>query len=68
MADLRPIATRRGRWYADASWQIPPTRTIPLEAALADGVIGVDTNADHLAAWRLDTHGNPIGFTAPVLL
>jgi len=24
-------------------------------------VIGVDTNADHLAAWRLDTHGNPIG-------
>ncbi|MFI8069990.1 IS200/IS605 family accessory protein TnpB-related protein [Streptomyces sp. NPDC086033] len=53
--------TRRGRWYADASWQIPPTKTIPLEAALADGVIGVDTNADHLAAWRLDTHGNPIG-------
>ncbi|BBC35051.1 Transposase [Streptomyces graminofaciens] len=53
--------TRRGRWYVDASWQIPPTKTIPLEAALADGVIGVDTNADHLAAWRLDTHGNPIG-------
>jgi IS605 OrfB family transposase len=52
--------TRRGRWYVDASWQIPPTKTIPLEAALADGVIGVDTNADHLAAWRLDTHGNPI--------
>jgi len=56
-----PIDTRRGRWYADASWQIPPAKTIPLEAALADGVIGVDTNADHLAAWRLDTHGNPIG-------
>lgn len=53
--------TRRGRWYVDASWQIPPTKTIPLKAALADGVIGVDTNADHLAAWRLDTHGNPIG-------
>ena len=53
--------TRRGRWYVDASWQIPPTKTIPLEAALADGVIGVDTNADHLAAWRLDTHGNPTG-------
>ncbi|MFE8945608.1 IS200/IS605 family accessory protein TnpB-related protein [Streptomyces sp. NPDC007856] len=53
--------TGRGRWYVDASWQIPPTRTTPLEAALADGVIGVDTNADHLAAWRLDTHGNPIG-------
>jgi IS605 OrfB family transposase len=53
--------TGRRRWYVDASWQIPPTRTIPLKAALADGVIGVDTNADHLAAWRLDTHGNPIG-------
>ncbi|MEV5932201.1 IS200/IS605 family accessory protein TnpB-related protein [Streptomyces sp. NPDC052079] len=53
--------TGRGRWYVDASWQIPPTQTISLKAALADGVIGVDTNADHLAAWRLDTHGNPTG-------
>ncbi|MEV0690373.1 IS200/IS605 family accessory protein TnpB-related protein [Streptomyces sp. NPDC050388] len=51
----------RGRWYVTASWQIPPTRTIPIEAALADGVIGVDMNADHLAAWRLDTCGNPTG-------
>jgi IS605 OrfB family transposase len=52
---------QRGRWYLTASWQIPPTKTIPLDAALADGVIGVDTNADHLAARRLDTFGNPIG-------
>ncbi|MGW7384713.1 IS200/IS605 family accessory protein TnpB-related protein [Streptomyces sp. NPDC054794] len=51
----------RARWYLTASWQIPPARTIPLQAALAHGVIGVDTNADHLAAWRLDTHGNPVG-------
>ncbi|MFI7145864.1 IS200/IS605 family accessory protein TnpB-related protein [Nonomuraea sp. NPDC050022] len=50
-----------GRWYLTASWQHQPTPTIPLQAALADGVIGVDTNADHLAAWRLDVHGNPIG-------
>ncbi|WP_323186124.1 hypothetical protein [Streptomyces sp. NBC_01373] len=28
---------------------------------LAHGVIGVDMNADHLAAWRLDAHGNPTG-------
>jgi IS605 OrfB family transposase len=49
----------RGRWYITASWQIPPAPAIPLQAALADGVIGVDTNAGHLAAWRLDTHGNP---------
>lgn len=44
-----------------ASWQLPPVKPVPVEAALADGVIGVDTNADHLAAWRLDAHGNPIG-------
>jgi IS605 OrfB family transposase len=51
----------RGRWYMTASWTLPITRTIPFDAALAQGVIGVDTNADHLAAWRLDTHGNPCG-------
>ncbi|WP_329218251.1 transposase [Streptomyces sp. NBC_01485] len=53
--------TARGRWYLTASWQIPVSRTVPMAAALADGVIGVDMNADHLAAWRLDTHGNPTG-------
>ncbi|WP_371661020.1 IS200/IS605 family accessory protein TnpB-related protein [Streptomyces sp. NBC_00280] len=53
--------TGRGRWYLTASWQIPPTPTLPIEAALAHGVIGVDMNADHLAAWHLDTHGNPTG-------
>jgi IS605 OrfB family transposase len=52
---------QRGRWYITASWQIPVSNTIPMAAALADGVIGVDTNADHLAAWRLDRHGNPTG-------
>jgi IS605 OrfB family transposase len=46
---------------ATASWTIPPTRTVPLSQARADGMIGVDTNADHLAAWRLDAHGNPVG-------
>ncbi|MFE9045997.1 IS200/IS605 family accessory protein TnpB-related protein [Streptomyces sp. NPDC007818] len=51
----------RGRWYLTASWTLPVTQTIPMATALAGGVIGVDTNADHLAAWRLDTHGNPIG-------
>ncbi|SCF08191.1 transposase, IS605 OrfB family, central region [Micromonospora coriariae] len=52
---------RRGRWYITASWQYAPTKTVPLQAALADGAIGVDTNADHIAAWRLDVHGNPVG-------
>ncbi|MGN9844677.1 IS200/IS605 family accessory protein TnpB-related protein [Nonomuraea sp. H19] len=51
----------RGRWYITASWQIPPAPAVHLSAALAAGVIAVDTNADHLAAWRLDVHGNPIG-------
>ncbi|MEV0301817.1 IS200/IS605 family accessory protein TnpB-related protein [Streptomyces prasinus] len=51
----------RGRWYVTASWQKPVARTVPLAAALAGGVIGVDLNADHLAAWRLDVHGNPTG-------
>ncbi|MEU4273317.1 IS200/IS605 family accessory protein TnpB-related protein [Streptomyces sp. NPDC026092] len=51
----------RGLWYITTSWQYAPTKTIPIKSALADGVVGVDTNADHLAAWRLDTHGNPTG-------
>jgi len=40
----------RGRWYVTASWTLPPVQTVPLEAARASGLIGVDTNADHLAA------------------
>ncbi|MFI6724831.1 IS200/IS605 family accessory protein TnpB-related protein [Streptomyces atratus] len=51
----------RGRWYLTASWQRPVVQTIPLEAARARGVIGVDTNADHFAAYHLDPHGNPVG-------
>ncbi|MFJ9706197.1 IS200/IS605 family accessory protein TnpB-related protein [Streptomyces sp. NPDC101234] len=51
----------RGRWYLTASWTLPPVRTAPLAAARMNGVVGVDTNADHLAAWHLDRHGNPVG-------
>ncbi|MCX4531486.1 transposase [Streptomyces sp. NBC_01669] len=50
----------RGRWYLTASWQRPAVKTIPLETARARGMIGVDTNADHFAAYRLDRHGNPV--------
>ncbi|MGW2939251.1 IS200/IS605 family accessory protein TnpB-related protein [Streptomyces sp. NPDC001156] len=53
--------TDRCRWYLTASWTIPPVKTVPLSQARAGGLIGVDTNADHLAAWRLDAHGNPVG-------
>jgi IS605 OrfB family transposase len=51
----------RGRWYVTASWQRAAAPLLPLEAALARGVVGVDMNDDHLAAWHLDAHGNPIG-------
>ncbi|MFD7945176.1 IS200/IS605 family accessory protein TnpB-related protein, partial [Streptomyces sp. NPDC059744] len=53
--------TERGRWYLTASWQRPAVKTILLETARARGMIGVDTNADHFAAYRLDQHGNPVG-------
>ncbi|MGW2642964.1 IS200/IS605 family accessory protein TnpB-related protein [Streptomyces sp. NPDC001348] len=51
----------RGRWYLTASWQYQPVQTVPLEAVRTTGLAGVDMNADHLAAWRLDEHGNPVG-------
>ncbi|WP_343600211.1 hypothetical protein [Mycobacterium sp.] len=49
------------RWYLDAAWQRTQAPAVPLEALRAGELIGVDMNADHLAAWRLDGHGNPIG-------
>jgi IS605 OrfB family transposase len=52
---------QRQRWYLDASWRRPVVKTIPIETARANGMVGVDTNADHFAAWRLDVHGNPVG-------
>ncbi|MFE5209651.1 IS200/IS605 family accessory protein TnpB-related protein [Streptomyces sp. NPDC056600] len=51
----------RDRWYVTASWKRPALQAVPLETARAHGVIGVDMNADHLAAYRLDEHGNPVG-------
>ncbi|MFE5209936.1 IS200/IS605 family accessory protein TnpB-related protein [Streptomyces sp. NPDC056600] len=51
----------RDRWYVTASWKRPAVQAVPLEAACARGVIGVDMNADHLAAYALDAHGNPVG-------
>ncbi|WP_328766898.1 transposase [Streptomyces sp. NBC_00286] len=51
----------RDRWYVTASWQRAAAPILPLDAALARGVVGVDMNDDHLAAWHLDVHGNPVG-------
>ena len=53
--------SRNGRWYVTASWKRAPVPVLPLQAALAHGVVAVDMNDDHLAAWRLDMHGNPAG-------
>ncbi|MBS4730515.1 IS200/IS605 family accessory protein TnpB-related protein [Mycobacterium sp. SM1] len=49
------------RWYLDAAWRRTPAQAVPLESLRAGELVGVDMNADHLAAWRLDPHGNPIG-------
>ncbi|WUU15797.1 transposase [Streptomyces sp. NBC_00663] len=51
----------RGRWYLTASWKRAAGPPLPLRTALARGVLAVDMNDDHLAAWRLDAHGNPVG-------
>ncbi|MFI5879005.1 IS200/IS605 family accessory protein TnpB-related protein [Streptomyces sp. NPDC051554] len=65
--DNRAVAYRihldvdRGRWYLTASWTRPVVQTIPLQTARSEGMVGVDTNADHFAAYRLDRHGNPVG-------
>ncbi|MFE7710587.1 IS200/IS605 family accessory protein TnpB-related protein [Streptomyces sp. NPDC057486] len=55
------LNVERGRWYLTASWQRPAIPTMTLSAARARGMIGVDTNADHFAAYHLDSHGNPVG-------
>lgn len=55
------LDVERGRWYLDAAWTRPVVPTIPLDTARARGIVGVDTNADHLAAYLLDPHGNPVG-------
>jgi hypothetical protein len=58
----------RGRWYLDASWKqdtvVPPS----IDQLRAGPVLGVDLNADHLAACVLDGSGNPVGhpITIPV--
>ncbi|MER5910498.1 IS200/IS605 family accessory protein TnpB-related protein [Streptomyces sp. NPDC001982] len=55
------LNTASGRWYLDASWTRKDLPVVPLQALRAGGVVAVDTNTDHLAAWRLDEHGNPVG-------
>ncbi len=51
----------RGRWYLDASWTTTPEPAPTLDDLRAGHVLGVDLNADHLAACVLDSSGNPVG-------
>lgn len=51
----------KDRWYLDASWAITPTPAPTLEELRSGRVLGVDLNADHLAACVLDCSGNPVG-------
>ncbi|MBV9024573.1 MAG: hypothetical protein JO362_12455 [Streptomycetaceae bacterium] len=56
-------APERGRWYLDASWSTE-TAVLPTPPELATTgarLLGVDLNADHLAACIVDAHGNPVG-------
>lgn len=55
----------RGHWYLDASWStMAKGQALPalaLDTLRRHPVLAVDVNADHLAAWVLDPHGNPVG-------
>ena len=58
----------RRRWYLHASWKVQPHPIPTVEEAVANGVVAVDLNADHLACWTIDCHGNPVGRPVTVLL
>jgi len=51
----------RGRWYLDASWTTSPEPVLELDDLRTRPVLGVDLNADHLAACVLDSSGSPVG-------
>jgi IS605 OrfB family transposase len=61
--DLAPDTDNKGRrrTYLRIAWMRPGREAVELSAARAGGVVGVDLNADHLAATHLDRCGNPVG-------
>jgi hypothetical protein len=60
----------RQRWYLAASWKVHPGPIPSVEQAVTKGVVAVDLNADHLACWTIDRHGNAVGppVTIPLVL
>jgi hypothetical protein len=60
----------RGRWYLDASWQVPKVLPPSPAELRRQRALGVDLNANHLDCWPLDPAGNPVGppHTIPLVL
>jgi hypothetical protein len=58
----------KGRWYAAASWRLPPRQVPSLEELRQNRTVAVDLNAGHLDAWVLDPSGNPIGEPTTIAL
>jgi IS605 OrfB family transposase len=61
--DVDVIADRRGRGKVmlRIAWVRTPLPPLTLQQARTGALVGVDLNAHHLAAARLDDAGNPIG-------
>src|SRR5215218_607437 len=51
----------RQRWYVDASWTHASREPPNVEEVIANGVVAVDANSDHLACWVVHNDGNPSG-------
>ena len=60
----------KGRWYLDASWKCPETKSPTIGQLRGHRVLGVDLNAGHLAAVVVDPSGNRVGppVTVPIEL
>src|ERR671930_423517 len=60
----------KGRWYVDASWRLVNRPAPSVEQLCRHPTLGVDLNAEHLAAWVVDHCGNPVGapHTIPLAL
>ena len=50
-----------GRWHLAACWRLPARPVPSLDQLRQHRSLGVDRNADHLAAWVLTAAGNPLG-------
>jgi IS605 OrfB family transposase len=56
----------KGRWYADASWTIPPTPARSLQELRRHPVVSVDVNAGHLESAVIAPDGNALGTPATI--